>query len=525
MVKKNTEMRVNMKWNRKYTAVLSGAVVIAVTVCGIGYRVAAASTETTEETENEQGKEESLKNFTEEGTTQIKTESQLPEFAVGAVTMTVEEVYAEAGDNVEEGTALFKLTDESMQDAIAYYEEAVEDAKDTLETAQLDFSSGTLEAEYELSDTQLAADTAQSTYEAKLAELTVSVDEKKEAYNDAIEEIQEYQGAIDNGTYYSQVGITEKQAAVEAAQTSVADAKTQLEAAQTAYEAAQTAIAQDMSSLKEQISANASYDVLQQLAEQVATDYANVQTATTDLSQKQTAADTAQGTLEKANLTLENATKEYNSLVESANKKIEELTSKLEDLREAYEQAERDATTAQAGIQKEYEEAVLAGQYAGTEYETTLKNLAESVESAQETLDELLEEQQALLAIEDGVICADRAGTLAAIGYEEGDVLMAGAALASYYDAETIYISVEVAQEQIALLTVGDEASVSVTGSRNRITGKISSIATEKTSGGSISNVTYAVVIEIDNTDGALSSGSSATVMFDYEEDIEEGVE
>lgn len=512
-------MKLNLKWSRRKTCILAGVLILAVAGCSVGYRLMPADSQTSDVGEREDAAQsESRKSFSEEGTTQIKTQTQLPSFSVDAVTMTVEEVYVESGNTVEEGTALYKLTDESVADAIAYYEDAVADAQRALETAQLELTNGTLEAEYELQDTQLAADTAQSTYDAELAELTLKVEEKKDEYDDAVEQIEAYQSALDDGTYYNQVGATEKQAAADTAATVLADAQTALAASRSAYDTAQAAMAADMQTLKSKIAENVSYETLQTLAAQVETDYANVQIATADLSQKQVAADTAQSTLAQAKMALENAGKEYNTLVQTANEKIESLFSQLEDLQEAYEQAERDAVTAQATIQNDYEEAVLAGKYAGTEYETTLAELAAAVETAQETLDDLREEQEALLALDDGVVCADREGIVAAVTYEAEDVLLSGVALAAYYDTDTIYISVEVVQEQIALLTVGDAVDVSITGSRGNVSGEIASIATEKTSGGSISNVTYAVVIAVDNAEGALSSGSSATVMFDYED-------
>lgn len=520
------KIKMKMKWSRKYAGVLAGIVAAAVTASGIGYHVIAADAAEDEQADERNTTEtESARQFMEEGTTQIKTENQLPTFSVGAVTMTVEEVYVESQTTVEEGTKLLKITDDSMSDAIAYYEDAVEDAKDALETAQIELESGVLEAEYTLQDAELSSDTAQSSYDAAVSELAVSVDEKKEAYENAVDEIETYQEALDNGTYYTQVGAEEKQSKVDEASAAVEAAQTALAAAQSDYRTAQETIAADMESLKSQIAANASSETLLALADQIAADYANVETATANLSQKQSAADTAQSTLEKAKLTLESAGKEYDTLVQTANNKITELYGQLEELQEAYEQAERDAVTAQAKIEKEYEEAVLNGEYAGTEYETTIIELKKNVESAQETLEELLEEQEALLTLEDGVICADRAGTVAAVNYEAEDVLQESVPLVSYYDMDTIYISVEVPQEQIALLTVKDTVDVSINGTRGSVTGYIESIAAEKTSGGSISNVTYTVVIAIDNTDGNLGSGSSATVLFDYEEDITEGAE
>ena len=61
--------------------------------------------------------------------------------------MTVEEVYVEAGSTVAEGDALFKIDDESMADAKAYYEDAISDAETALQSAQINFESGVLEAE------------------------------------------------------------------------------------------------------------------------------------------------------------------------------------------------------------------------------------------------------------------------------------------------------------------------------------------------------------------------------------------
>lgn len=512
-------MKLNLKWKRKHICILVSAVIVAVLGYGVGYWLIMSNDQTSDTGEREEATQsESGKRFSEEGTTQIKTQMQLPSFSVDVVTMTVEKVYVESGNAVEEGTALYKLTDESVADAIAYYEEAVADAQRAVETAQLELTNGALEAEYKLQDTQLAADTAQSTYDAEIAELTLKVEEKKEQYDNAVGQIQTYQSALDNGIYYNQAGVTEKQTAVDAAAAALADAQTALAAAQSGYDTAQAVMTADIESLKSQIAANVSYETLQALAVQLETDYVNVQTEAEELSQKQLAADTAQSTLTQANMALENAGKEYDMLVQTANDKIEDLTSQLADLQDAYEEAERDAVTAQAAIQNAYEEAVLAGKYAGTEYENTLAELAAVVETAEETLDELLEEQEALLALDDGVVCADRAGIVAAATYEEEDVLINGVALVTYYDTDMIYISVEVAQEQIALLTVGDAVDVSVTGSRGVISGEIASIATEKTSGGSISNVTYAVVIVVDNAEGTLSSGSSATVMFDYED-------
>ena len=499
------------KHSRKFYGILAGILTAAVAGSGVGYHVIAASgtaDQTEEDTQIDETDGQEDGSFSGTGTTQVKTESQLPDFSVNAVTMMVEEVYVEAGSTVAEGDALFKIDDESMADAKAYYEDAISDAETALQSAKIDFESGVLEAESELSSTKLAADTAQDTYDAAVSELSVKASEAQEAYDEAVEEISDYQDAIDNGTYYTQ--------AVDAAQAALTEKQTQLSDAQSSSQAAKNAYAADMANMKTQIEAGASYTDLAALADQLAADYTAVQEAADALSQSQTEAESANSALQLANQTFQKAVEEYNTKVTEANEKIAELTDELEELSDACDEAERNETTAQPALLQQYEEAVLEGKYADTEYEASLETLQSAVDEAQDTLDELKEQQSALLAIEDGVVCADRDGTLASVTYEAGDTLIKNTAFASYYDLDTILISVEVSQNDIAKLAVGDTVQVQISGSRmGAIDGTVYSIASEKTSGGSMSNVTYAVIVAVDNTDGTLTTGVQATVKFE----------
>lgn len=386
-------------------SVIASIAAVCVMTGGIGYQAAVSgaqtdSTENSVKAQNTDQQESTDGSFSEEGTTQIGTVSQMPEFTVNAVTMTVEEVYASSGDIVSKGDALFKLTDESMEAAKSYYEDAISDAENTLKTAEANLASGKLSAESTKQDADLTAQTAADSYQA------------------------------------------------------------------------------------------------------------------------QQSADAAQSTLEQAQKEFDSAVEIYNKNVEETNTKITELTDSLDDLKSDYEQAERDATTQKAELQNEYDTAVVEGKYAGSTYESTVSELESAVESAQDTLDTLKEEQTALLALENGVVTADEDGTIAAVPYEAEDTLQSGTAFALYCDTQTIMISVEVPQENIAQVGVGDEVSVMIAGNRDgAVTGTVSSIASSATTGGSVSNVTYAVIISIDNSDGRLGSGSSATVTFQGEQE------
>ena len=506
-----------MKLNRKISCVVAGVAAVAIFGGAVAYSAVSAGTSGTESGTDGQENvaEETGNSFSEDGTTQIMTEEQDPGFTVSVVTMTVDEVYAEAGSTVSEGDALFSVTADSIADAIAYYEDAVDDAESALNTAQIEFESGVLEAEYDLQDAQVTADSASSEYDAGISALQVAVDEAKQEYDDTVQQIWDDQEIIDSNAYYDQVGIGDKATAVDTATTSVTDTTAALEEAQNAYTTANATVSSDIDALKTQIAADAETEDLQSALSQLESDYATAVSTYETLTNAKSAVDSAQSALDLANQAYESAVTLYNTKVDATNAEITELSESLDDLQSAYEEAQRNAVTSSAELLNTYEEAVLAGKYADTEYQSTLLTLQEAVDSAQEKLDTLKEEQEAVLAMQDGVVRADRDGVLAAVSYEAEDVLYDNLAFAYYYDTSKIYISVEVDQENIAKLAVGDTVDVAISGNRQgSIEGTISSIASSKTSGGSMSNVTYAVVIEIDNSDGSLSSGSSATVTF-----------
>lgn len=506
-----------MKLNRKISCIVAGAAAVAIFGGAVAYSAVNAGTSGTESGTDGQENvaEETGNSFSEDGTTQIMTEEQDPGFTVSVVTMTVDEIYAEAGSTVSEGDALFSVTADSIADAIAYYEDAVDDAESALNTAQIEFESGVLEAEYDLQDAQVTADSASSEYDAGISALQVAVDEAKQEYDDTVQQIWDDQEIIDSNAYYDQVGIGDKATAVDTATTSVTDTTAALEEAQSAYTTANATVSSDIDALKTQIAADAETEDLQSALSQLESDYATAVSAYETVTNAKSAVDSAQSALDLANQAYESAVTLYNTKVDATNAEITELSESLDDLQSAYEEAQRNAVTSSAELLNTYEEAVLAGKYADTEYQSTLLTLQEAVDSAQEKLDTLKEEQEAVLAMQDGVVRADRDGVLAAVSYEAEDVLYDNLAFAYYYDTSKIYISVEVDQENIAKLAVGDTVDVAISGNRQgSIEGTISSIASSKTSGGSMSNVTYAVVIEIDNSDGSLSSGSSATVTF-----------
>lgn len=192
---------------------------------------------------------------------------------------------------------------------------------------------------------------------------------------------------------------------------------------------------------------------------------------------------------------------------------IDELEDSRETTQEQYEELQRKQKIFELEIQHTYDTAVIAGKLAELTYQQSLEEWEETLaEVRQDKAD--LEAQKALLeTMTDGAIYADQAGTVAAISYEAGDSLSSDTPVVSYYDTDTVSIILEVDQEDIASLSVGDTAEVTLTGA-GQLEGMITEKSIEPESGTSRTSVKYTVTVSIDNTDGRLSDGMSATVTF-----------
>ena len=198
----------------------------------------------------------------------------------------------------------------------------------------------------------------------------------------------------------------------------------------------------------------------------------------------------------------------------------QELMEELQDSRETtkvqYEELQRKKKIFELEIQHTYDSAVIAGKLAELTYQQELSDWEETLAEAKQNKADL-EIQKALLeAITDGVISADRDGTVASISYEAEDLLDSSIPIVSYYDTDTVSITLEVPQEEIASLSVGDTAEVTLAGA-GRLGGTLTEKSVEPEDGTSRTTVNYTATVSLDNSDGRLSDGLSATVTFTQE--------
>lgn len=402
--------------------------------------------------------------FTGEGTTTEGTILQEADFDLSASDLIVEEVYAKSGDKVAQGDALYKLSEDSVKNAADYYDEAIAEAAKKSERAVAAYQAGKLNAEYTRDASKAEANAAKENMEIKNRSKEQEAEKAKSALAEVQELIGVYQTNLEQEQYYKDAAVSEKKEASEKAGKSAEQAKQEQERTAASYEEAVRSVCEKIAGLKQDAqTASDAVALFEQIAE--------LESESQALTEKKKANENAKSAWEAAQKeekekeeAYQAAILSYEKAVSEASARKEELERSLPSLQLACTNAENAAKTEQVKNQSDCDAALLQGEYADDIYEKTVASLQADADAADRTLQELRAEQGALLALADGVVTANRDGRLAGILYEAGDTLISGQPLAEYLDQETLTVSVEVSQENVASLSVGDLAEVRVAG-------------------------------------------------------------
>ncbi len=146
---------------------------------------------------------------------------------------------------------------------------------------------------------------------------------------------------------------------------------------------------------------------------------------------------------------------------------------------------------------------------AGDKY---IKFTEESITDAREELDAFDE------FVGDGTVLAAESGIVTEVGYEAGDSLMNAGTLIAFAKADEMTVSVDVSQEDVVAMKVGDTVEISFSAYEGETyQGVIESITTTATSRNS-ATISYPVVVSIQGDTTLLYSGMTADVTFVTEE-------
>ena len=132
-------------------------------------------------------------------------------------------------------------------------------------------------------------------------------------------------------------------------------------------------------------------------------------------------------------------------------------------------------------------------------YDAKMESLKETLKEAEDNKKALEEQISAFETFvgEEGILYADGEGIVTQIDYEAGDTLTQMGSIVSYAAPQDMTISVDMTQEDVVALTVGDMVEIAFTAYPDTVyEGTILSIDTTATSRNS-STISYQVVIGV----------------------------
>lgn len=366
----------------------------------------------------------------------------------------IEEIYAASGQRVTEGEELLKFTEDSVEAVRALLQNAVVEA-------QADYAE------------------AESTYELSLLEAQTDYDTQKISASYAASIRNTSGTSVTNNVASLQVQLEQKQANTASLQEKLTqaredyqDALETYEAAKEGYEGAGTDNTVNFMTIQNgYLSARTKYQQAKSALTQAETAVTDNENAITELTNQLAAA--------------------------QAKQKIDKLDT-----------------------EETYQEAVITGQNAQTTYNATVEDLKETLQEAEETKEKREEQLQAFedFVGSDGILYATEDGVITEVSYEAGDRLTTTGALFSYATSDDMRISVDVTQEDIVDLQVGDAVDITFTAyPEDSYTGSILSINTTATSDYS-NTVSYTVEISVEGELEQLYGGMTADVIFVTEE-------
>lgn len=124
----------------------------------------------------------------------------------------VEETCLSTGDEVEAGTAVFKVSEESLENARRELEKQVQETALNVRQGAITYETGLVEAQKEKELAAVEADYAQSVYDNAVAAAQSEVDALQKKVDEAQEKADEYTASIETDYYYTYYEVAEKEA-------------------------------------------------------------------------------------------------------------------------------------------------------------------------------------------------------------------------------------------------------------------------------------------------------------------------
>ncbi len=468
---------------------------------------------------------------TEEGSASMNDSSVNLEFET-----VIEEALVKAGQYVEEGTPVAKISLEEFE--LTYNELMLElqNAQIDLQNAYLDADSQSIDAQMSYNEAVYNGENAEALYELSIEELQAGYDKIQNEIDSLRDEWSELDDQKDEGPDEDDIDDIEDE--IDELKAEIADLEAQLEHAENCPTNNSKTSAVNDAFLVSEISEDVSETTADENADNSAEptedtnteDTSNEEPESNDSSDEcdhpeyEHDIDELENDLEKLYEELDKKEDELDNAEDAAGQDYDDIDSKMDDIEDDLDAKYLELETYQSTmdlqmleIEADYDSNVYNHSVAESSYQNDLSKSNSSILSAQQKVAELQNDIAALDEVsEDGIILAPISGYVMTIA-EEGDDLNANSAIITIAEKEVVNIIVSIAQEDIADIEIGMDANILFDAYDDiTIPAVVDSISISP-SGSMQSSVNYSVSIACDLTnfpETVVYNGMTAEVTF-----------
>ena len=207
------------------------------------------------------------------------------------------------------------------------------------------------------------------------------------------------------------------------------------------------------------------------------------------------------------------ALENYEKAKATAKAGLKKAESDLTDVEAQLTQAQTEYEQNLIEYKAEYDTALAENEDAELIYSTTKQSLEETLEDLKDEMEEAKENQDSFLAaLSDGCFYTEKAGTIVVNAVTDDTYLSGNTLVIAYSNAETVSITAQVDQNDIAQISIGEQAYVMIS-EYGSYEGTVTTI-NPVTQAESRTSVTYEVTVTLTGDVQGLTSNLTAYVYF-----------
>lgn len=485
-----------------------------------------------------------ISSLSEEGTASVATQTTGLDLTVTLdddtrlkLDVEVEEVLVRAGENVQQGDALFVLNQVSLNKALNTLDNAYQEARLKAEEAQINLKLGTAEAEQKRQESLNGGKVASGVYantitemETKLAQYKKNMLESEEDYAEYVELLELYN--LRTATRNNMKSLVDHyETTLEALEEFYEDYnetnadykatynnyKNQLESLVTELEKAEANM-EAYEGTEEQDKYGDAYNTVVDKFDNAVVIINKYQNVIDEYDTLETRIEDAQTALEEAKAAYDEYNEDYqewygNMSRSDLERKVNQMELDLENAKLSYENYQLQYNNNLNNAEGELNKTAISAETADLAYESTVNKLQQQVLSTQLTADNLYDYVVELNScLQDNVILAPCDGLITNIAFEAGDKIDLTQDVITIAQNDSLTISLSIDQDDITNVFLDQQAMVTFDTSNETFEGWVDAISVSPMAmGAPVVNYTVTVKVEGEGLEN-IYEGMSCTV-------------